>query len=221
MLSIFPVSNQRNGDRRYGGLSTEQRTAQRHQKFLKAGIEVIGTQGYNAATVRKLCAEAGLTARYFYESFADTEALLIQAFEQCMDDITGHVRTAVDAADKGRNHHQVLETVLHAFFSKMEDRRVARLLMLEVLGVSDTVDESTNQKMSSLGKLIIGLLKAMTDNWPIDDQRGTLLGVAVLGAMRQATIHWMVHDYELQRQAVVETTALLIKGLVKAIENDT
>jgi len=214
------MSTQRAGDRRYGGLSAEQRTTQRRQKFIATGIEIIGSHGFKAATVRKLCSEAGLTARYFYESFEDTEALLIEAFDQCMDEITGHVSTAVEAAGGGENPDSVLEAVLHAFFIEMEDRRVARLLMLEVLGISDTVDEITNQKMSALGNLIIGLLRAMSDEWPIDEQRGTLLGVAVLGAMRQATIHWMVHDYKPERQAVVETTSFLVKGLLLAIERE-
>ena len=207
-----PSSN----DRQYAGRSTEQRISQRREQFIEAGIQVFGSAGYHGATVRKLCAEAGLTARYFYESFDSTEALLLAVFEQCMQRITDHVSAAVDAAATGQSSDQLIGTVLDAFFVEMQDRRVARLLMLEVLGVSDMINDKTHQQLNALGDLIISLVSAMHPNWPhMDEQRGTLLGVAVLGAMRQATIHWMVSDYHLERAAVVQTTSLLVKGLLK------
>ena len=203
-------------DRQYAGLSTEQRKRQRREQFIEAGIQVFGSAGYHGATVRKLCAEAGLTARYFYESFDSTEALLLAVFEQCMQRITEHVSVAVDAATSGESSDQLIDTVLDAFFIQMQDKRVARLLMLEVLGVSDSVNDKTNRQLNTLGDLIISLVSAMHPHWhKLDEQRSTLLGVAVLGAMRQATIHWMVSDYDLDRTVVVRTTSLLVKGLLK------
>ena len=84
------------------------------------------------------------------------------------------------------------------------------------LGVSDMVNDKTNRQLNALGDLIISLVSAMHPDWHhMDEQRGTLLGVAVLGAMRQATIHWMVSDYDLDRATVVQTTSLLVKGLLK------
>ncbi|MEM7256084.1 MAG: TetR/AcrR family transcriptional regulator [Pseudomonadota bacterium] len=203
-------------DRQYAGRSKEQRISQRREQFIEAGIQVFGSAGYHGATVRKLCAEAGLTARYFYESFDSTEALLLAVFEQCMQRITDHVSVAVEAATSGESSDHLIDTVLDAFFIEMQDKRIARLLMLEVLGVSDMVNDKTNQQLNALGDLIINLVSAMHPSWhQMEEQRGTLLGVAVLGAMRQATIHWMVNDYELDRAAVVQTTSLLVKGLLK------
>ena len=203
-------------DRQYAGRSTEQRIGHRRERFIEAGIQVFGSAGYRGATVRKLCAEAGLTVRYFYESFDSTEALLLAVFEQCMQSISGHISAAVDAATSGESSEQLIDTVLDAFFIEMQDRRVARLLMLEVLDVSDMVNEKTNQRLDTLGDMIISLLSAMHPDWHhMDEQRSTLLGVAILGAMRQATIHWMVNDYDLDRAAVVQTTSLLVKGLLK------
>ena len=203
------------GKRVYAGQSTEQRVRQRRDQFIESGVEVFGTSGYRGATVRKLCAEAGLTVRYFYESFDGTEALLLAVFDQCMQKITQHVTAAVDAAAGGESSDELIEAVLDAFFIEMQDRRVARILMLEVLGVSDMVNETTNQRLDVLGDLILSLVQAMKPGWQLDEQRGTLLGVAILGAMRQATIHWMVHDYKLDRRDVVVTTSLLVKGLLK------
>ena len=62
--------------RPYGGLAMEERVAARRARFIEAGVELFGTQGFRGATVRGVCAAAGLTDRYFYESFPTLEALL-------------------------------------------------------------------------------------------------------------------------------------------------
>src|ERR1700750_1425158 len=62
--------------RPYGGLAMAERVAARRARFIEAGTELFGTQGFRGATVRGICAAAGLTDRYFYESFETLEALL-------------------------------------------------------------------------------------------------------------------------------------------------
>ncbi|HWG94520.1 MAG TPA: TetR family transcriptional regulator, partial [Mycobacteriales bacterium] len=55
----------------YGGLTAEERAAQRRSRLLAAGLEVFGTVGYAGATQRAVLQQAGLGERYFEESFAD------------------------------------------------------------------------------------------------------------------------------------------------------
>ena len=62
-------------------MTLEQRTAERRERFLEAGLNIFGNEGFHAATVRKICKEAGLTDRYFYESYSSMEALLIEVYE--------------------------------------------------------------------------------------------------------------------------------------------
>jgi len=68
-------SDKKSSKRTYGGLSETERVNERRERFLEAGLEVFGSLGMRGATVRKLCKEASLTERYFYESFTDTDAL--------------------------------------------------------------------------------------------------------------------------------------------------
>src|ERR1700754_2161618 len=67
--------------RRYGGASFEDRQAERRERLIAAAIEVFGRWGREGATVAAICAEAGLTARYFYESFPNRDALFIAAYQ--------------------------------------------------------------------------------------------------------------------------------------------
>ena len=61
--------------RAYGGVSAEERRAQRRAALVDAALEVIGTRGFSAMTISGLCKDAGLNDRYFAESFENREAV--------------------------------------------------------------------------------------------------------------------------------------------------
>src|SRR5512139_3717483 len=52
--------------RHYGGVSAQERKAARRERLLDAGLQLFGTPGGDRVTVSAVCAEAGLTERYFY-----------------------------------------------------------------------------------------------------------------------------------------------------------
>ncbi|WP_278258124.1 TetR family transcriptional regulator [Nocardioides convexus] len=54
--------------RRYGGKTAEQRRAERREALLAAAVDIWQESGWAAVTMRGVCARAGLTDRYFYES---------------------------------------------------------------------------------------------------------------------------------------------------------
>ena len=81
--------------RAYGGVSAEERIAARRAKLLDAGLELFGTRGYGTTGVKDVCREAGLTDRYFYESFADSEALFLAVFDRLTDELFEAVAAAV------------------------------------------------------------------------------------------------------------------------------
>src|ERR1700758_4615938 len=85
-------------ERQYGGHSAEQRRLGRRERLIEAATRVYGEQGYRNATVKAVCDAAGLTERYFYESFANSEALLVAAF----DAVT---RLVLDCLDRTRAEH--------------------------------------------------------------------------------------------------------------------
>lgn len=66
--------------RRYGGQSADERRRQRRQRLITTGLELLKEEGLAKVTVTGVCAKAGLTDRYFYESFANRDALLDALF---------------------------------------------------------------------------------------------------------------------------------------------
>ncbi|MDO8188967.1 TetR family transcriptional regulator [Conexibacter sp. JD483] len=80
--------------RPYRGIPADARVAQRRARLLSAALEEIAAGGVAALSVRATCTRAGLTRRYFYESFSDLDALLVAAF----DDLHREIADAIVAA---------------------------------------------------------------------------------------------------------------------------
>ena len=88
--------------RRYGGASFEDRQAERRQKLILAAIAVFERVGRDGATVAAICAEAGLTARYFYESFPSRDALFLEAYRVVQRELLAEIGRAAGGADPVR-----------------------------------------------------------------------------------------------------------------------
>jgi hypothetical protein len=126
---------------RYRGAEAEERRAQRRGQLIAAAVQVYGERGYQNATVKAVCEAAGLTERYFYESFANSEALLLASFQTVTDLLLQKIELAGEAAG-GDGEHRAL-AILRAYFGTLQcEPRSARVFLVEIRGVSKLVDEA-------------------------------------------------------------------------------
>ncbi len=75
--------------RNHKGVDAQARRMERRQRLLEAGPETLGTKGYHATTVRDVCGSAGLSERYFYESFSGLSELFDTITSSCMKNCWG------------------------------------------------------------------------------------------------------------------------------------
>lgn len=110
----------------YGGRSADQRRADRRARLIDAALDIWGRNGWAAVTMRGVCASAGLTDRYFYESFADRDDLLAAVWDQTLAGVIDGVLAAMAQAgpDPGPQVRAALGTVVHTV---AEDPRKARI----------------------------------------------------------------------------------------------
>lgn len=73
------ASGQRRG--RWSGVPLEDRQALRRDKLVAAGVQLLGGEAGPELTVRAVCREAGLTERYFYESFTDRDEFVRAVYD--------------------------------------------------------------------------------------------------------------------------------------------
>ena len=81
--------------RRYGGKSAEQRRHERRAALVAAARDIWQELGWAAVTMRGVCARAGLTDRYFYESFPDRDAVLSGVWDEVRDETVAMVLDAM------------------------------------------------------------------------------------------------------------------------------
>jgi AcrR family transcriptional regulator len=116
--------------RTYGGISASERVAVRRAKLLDAGLELFGTRGFAASGVKDLCREAGVTDRYFYESFGDSRELFLAVFDRLTDELFGAVAAAV--AQSGGDPEGQLRDAIGTFVGRLtDDPRKPRVLFAE------------------------------------------------------------------------------------------
>src|SRR5689334_2040397 len=112
--------------RPYRGVQARDRVAERRRRLLDAGLELLGgSDGPPELTVRAVCAEAGITARYFYESFTDKDALVAAVFDRVVADIAATTQAAVAAAAPGEQNRAGMANIVQAVDG---DPRLGRLL---------------------------------------------------------------------------------------------
>lgn len=200
----------------YGGKSADERQAEQRRLLLDAGIKVFGECGYRASTVKQLCHEAGLTDRYFYLNFPDKEALLAAVYTDAMDTISARVAESVMAADLTRDTSSAIDAGLTAFFTAIEDRAIARIGWLEVLGVSEDIDRLYSARVNQFADLLLSYAHVIEPDAPRDHPLLKIGVLALVGAVSQTALHWLLDDYRAAKSDLVTANRLLILGALGA-----
>ncbi|RHW23465.1 TetR/AcrR family transcriptional regulator [Nocardioides immobilis] len=118
--------------RLWQGQTPDAREADRRERLVEAGLELVGTQGVAALTMRAACREASVGPRYFYELFATREELLEAVYDETVDRIREPILAAVVAAAETEG---VAAAILTAFDTAVavveDDPRIGRVLFRE------------------------------------------------------------------------------------------
>lgn len=175
--------------RRYRGSSAEERRAQRREQFVRAAIRVYGERGYRNATVKAVCEAAALTERYFYESFRNSEELLVAGYRAVVHVLLKRLEQA--GADAAGGPADKAAAILDAYYRALrDDPQSARLFLVEVAGVSPGVDQVLAGSLDRFGDLLARTLHGRAAA-PADP----LLRRGVVGGIVHIATHWVASGY--------------------------
>ncbi|MEE2034688.1 TetR/AcrR family transcriptional regulator [Rhodococcus chondri] len=111
-------------------MGLDERRRVRRERLLAAGVDLIGAVDGSAASVRAVCRAAGLTERYFYESFPDRDAFVRGVYADVGKRARDALVTAVEAAPRSGR----AEAAVRAFVELMVDKpAMGRVLLLAPL----------------------------------------------------------------------------------------
>ena len=91
--------------------------AESQAKLLNSALKVIAEQGYTAASMRKIAAEAGVMAGLLYHYFENKEKLLQAVFNHCM----GLIGASLNAALVTKSPKERLINLCRAIFQTLKE----------------------------------------------------------------------------------------------------
>jgi AcrR family transcriptional regulator len=196
--------------RPYGGITHEARTAERRGALIEAGTRVFGTVGFRKATVRAICRAAGLNDRYFYAAFDSADALLRSTYEHHAEQLQDNLHRAIEAHADQLDARVIAG--LEAFFSFLRDPCAARVLLLEVMGVSASTDATYQRHISAFAKLIITSASPATREALGNRADQRIVGLALVGAMINAGTAWLLSGYRDPKETMVRNCSKVFLG---------
>ncbi len=146
-------------ERRWGAKTGEQRRAERRDRLMKAAIELYGRDGFRNISVKSICAAAGLSERYFYESFNNGEDLLRQCFARVNGDLVAQLRVA-GARGPGAIAQRIRAAVLVYLDHLRRDPAAARLFLIEMANVSPAAEALFLASLDEFGSLLMDVLRS-------------------------------------------------------------
>jgi AcrR family transcriptional regulator len=132
-MSAMSHSDQDSEPRVWGGQTGAARVAARRERLLAVAFELLNEYRLGEITVREVCKRASLNPRYFYESFADLDALLRTLFDTVLAETVAATVAAIEPAP-ATAEAKTRAALDAGFRSITSDPRRLRLLLADALG---------------------------------------------------------------------------------------
>jgi len=188
------------------GASAAERVAERRARLLAAALDVVGERGVRDFTMTSVCRAAGLTERYFYESFPRREDLLGALFDSVAADALDLAVRAADAVRPARLEARARAATGATTTLLGEDTRVARLYR-EAIGHP----ELAGRRQDTIAAFAALLGRLITDAYPAlraEDLRLTTL--VLTGGVIDTVGFWLDGRLDADVDALLTRCARLV-----------
>lgn len=101
--------------RTYAGETGDERTRRRRAALMDAALDLVAADGWERVTVRGVCAATRLNDRYFYESFADRDALLLATWDATAAGALTALRATIRDTSPDKRVRAVVDAVIDFF----------------------------------------------------------------------------------------------------------
>jgi AcrR family transcriptional regulator len=175
--------------------------------LVEAGLDLFGGEGWGATTVRGVCARAGLTERYFYESFEDLEALLLTVYDGVVGEAAEVVLRAV--AEAPHDAREKSKAALSAFVDLMTaDPRKGRVAFVEAMG-SEALMTRRLATLRTFAGLIAQQAREFYGPSAVTATDAELTAQLLVGGVAETLISWLGGELDVSRERLVEHSAEL------------
>lgn len=200
--------------RPYRGVSADDRVAERRERLLEAGLDLLGERGIAGVTMSGTCRRARLTDRYFYESFRNRDELLLAMLARSVQTINERIMQALDEAGPAPHERlrAALDTGLQAF---IDDPRQARAF------VEASADPSLREPMSAAltayARAVAHELGGGHPRSPRDTVRFELAATILVSGIARVAEAWLQGTLTMSRDEVIDECAHLYQAAADSI----
>ena len=189
--------------RPYRGVSGPERTARRRADLMAAAFDLLGTLGWEQATMTAICARAKLTERYFYESFAGRDELLVAVFEELAEQIRAVVVHALDTAPPGPE--ATARAAITVFVDLLtDDPRNGRVAMVES-GATGLLRLRRHQILGEFADLIVAKSHEVFGPDALPAPRDRLNALLFTGGLAEVLTAWLAGEVTASKADIIET----------------
>ena len=184
----------------WGAKTADERQAERRERIVRAAVTLYGEQGYHNTSVKAVCVEAGLTERYFYESFANGEDLLRQCFLTVEGGILEKMRSA--AADGASSGFERARSALLIYLDVIRSNpATARVFLTEMASIGPAAEALVFASLDRFGGLLMDLLGS---DPRFADRPSPLLLRGVVGGGLHIVQAWVASAFRERIEVVAE-----------------
>jgi AcrR family transcriptional regulator len=159
---------------------------------------------------------ASLNSRYFYESFSSREDLLYSIYQRIVTDI--FTKAAEAAVGETTIEGQARATLRAAWTAVTDDRRKARIVAVEVVGVSERLRRQPRQALAQLTADNAMSLAGSGARLRLDP---VLTARFLMGGVVEVLLEWINGDLSASEDEVVEHfTALFTAAAYASVARD-
>lgn len=202
-------------ERNFLGETPDERRARRRGALIEAALNLVHRGGLPGIGVRSVASEAKLSTRYFYESFSDTDELLIAALHQVSGELLQVGRAALHVPPL-KNPKRATQKEIRARFRNgldaalgvfLDDPRKAALIV--------AVSASSPRVQEEMQRLVGVVAAAITDDVDAADVGfdGTS-ALFVAGGLVQTSKAFVAGDLKGKRADFVDDLTRLVLGAI-------
>jgi AcrR family transcriptional regulator len=181
--------------RPWRGVSAEDRRAERRAQLIEACFDVVGESGLDSVTVDAIAKQAGLSKRYFYESFADRQAVLSATYDELMSRVRARLVAAI--AGKASGEERIRAMVAELARALVDDPRGARLYM--EASRSTAVEDRRHHSFDEFGSIVATNLFAQPD-----DPRVAATALLIVAGTTEVLASWLGGRLALSEADIVD-----------------
>lgn len=196
--------------RPYRGALPDDRRADRRRRLLGAGLELVGTVGWSATTVRGVCEAAAVGPRFFYESFDDLDALGVALIDEAVADALGHVLAGIATVDEPADRFR---TGLRIFLGRVtDDPRRARLLFAEA-HASEALTRRRFHAIRTVADAVAAQARSALGLKTAEARALPTMALVLTGGIAEAVLAWIDGEVDLTRDELIDVCTELALAL--------